>query len=61
MGLGERDKRLSEKSLVADDADESRRPDIELNEGIARGERALADGQSSTHAQAIQRMARWLT
>lgn len=31
-----------------------------LLEGIARGEKAIEDGRSVTHAQAKQRMARWL-
>lgn len=31
-----------------------------LLEGIARGERAIAEGRSVTHAQARKRMARWL-
>lgn len=30
-------------------------------EGIARGERAIEEGRVVTHAQAKQRMARWLT
>ncbi|SEM43440.1 prevent-host-death family protein [Pseudoxanthomonas sp. GM95] len=29
-------------------------------EGIARGEQALAEGRSVSHAQAKQRMGRWL-
>lgn len=29
-------------------------------EGIARGEQALAEGRTSTHAQAKKRLARWL-
>ena len=29
-------------------------------EGIARGERAIQDGRSSTHAQAKRRLERWL-
>lgn len=29
-------------------------------EGIARGERALAEGRTTTHAQAKKRLARWL-
>jgi prevent-host-death family protein len=29
-------------------------------EGIARGERAIQDGRTSTHAQAKRRLARWL-
>ena len=31
-----------------------------LLEGIARGERALDEGRTVTHAQAKQRLARWL-
>jgi prevent-host-death family protein len=31
-----------------------------LLEGIARGEKAVAEGRTVTHAQAKQRMARWL-
>lgn len=31
-----------------------------LLEGIARGEKAVEDGRTLTHAQARQRMARWL-
>jgi prevent-host-death family protein len=33
---------------------------IGLLEGIARGERALEEGRVLTHAEAKQRMARWL-
>lgn len=33
---------------------------ISLLEGIARGERAIEDGRTATHAQAKKRMARWL-
>jgi prevent-host-death family protein len=29
-------------------------------EGIARGEQALAEGRTATHAQAKKRLARWL-
>ncbi len=29
-------------------------------EGIARGEQAIADGRTATHAQAKKRLARWL-
>lgn len=29
-------------------------------EGIARGEQAIAEGRMATHAQARQRLARWL-
>ncbi len=31
-----------------------------LLEGIARGEKAIEEGRTVTHAQAKQRMARWL-
>jgi prevent-host-death family protein len=31
-----------------------------LLEGIARGEKAIEEGQSLTHKQAKQRMSRWL-
>jgi len=31
-----------------------------LLEGIARGEKAIEEGRTVTHAQARQRMARWL-
>ena len=33
---------------------------IALLEGIARGEKAVEDGRILTHAQAKQRMSRWL-
>lgn len=33
---------------------------MSLLEGIARGERAIEEGRTVTHAQARQRMARWL-
>jgi len=33
---------------------------VELLEGIARGERAIEDGRTVTHAQATQRLSRWL-
>jgi len=33
---------------------------MSLLEGIARGEKAVEDGRTLTHAQAKQRMARWL-
>lgn len=33
---------------------------MSLLEGIARGEMAIEDGRTVTHAQAKQRMARWL-
>lgn len=33
---------------------------ISLLEGIARGEKAIEEGRTLSHAQAKQRMARWL-
>ncbi len=33
---------------------------ISLLEGIARGEKAVEDGRTLSHAQAKKRMARWL-
>lgn len=33
---------------------------VELLEGIARGERAIEEGRSLNHAQATQRLSRWL-
>lgn len=33
---------------------------MSLLEGIARGEKAVEDGRTVSHAQARQRMARWL-
>jgi prevent-host-death family protein len=33
---------------------------MKLLEGIARGEKAVEDGRTLTHAQAKHRMARWL-
>ena len=33
---------------------------MSLLEGIARGERAIADGRTLSHAQARRRMSRWL-
>lgn len=33
---------------------------MSLLEGIARGEKAIEDGRTMSHAQAKQRMARWL-
>ncbi len=33
---------------------------MSLLEGIARGEKAIEEGRTVTHAQAKQRMARWL-
>jgi prevent-host-death family protein len=33
---------------------------MRLLEGIARGEKAIEDGRTVTHAQARQRLSRWL-
>lgn len=33
---------------------------LEILEGIARGEKALAEGRTLTHEEAKERMARWL-
>lgn len=33
---------------------------VKLLEGIARGERAIEEGRTVTHAQAKQRLSRWL-
>jgi prevent-host-death family protein len=33
---------------------------MRVMEGIARGERAIQDGRTSTHAQAKRRLERWL-
>ena len=33
---------------------------MKLLEGIARGEKAIEDGRTLTHAQAKQRLSRWL-
>lgn len=33
---------------------------MRILEGIARGERAIREGRTSTHAQAKQRLKRWL-
>jgi prevent-host-death family protein len=33
---------------------------MKLLEGIARGEKAIEEGRTVTHAQAKQRLARWL-
>jgi len=33
---------------------------VALLEGIARGERAVEEGRTLTHAQAAQRLSRWL-
>jgi len=39
---------------------ESMQRRIELLEGIARGEQAIEDGRTVSHAQAKKRMSRWL-
>lgn len=46
--------------LVDVDAHDALPKRIGLLEGIARGEKAVADGRVVTHAQAKQRMSRWL-
>jgi len=46
--------------LVDVDAYDSLQKRIGLLEGIARGEKAVEDGRILTHAQAKQRMSRWL-
>lgn len=46
--------------LVDVDTYESLQRRMGLLEGIARGERAIEQGRTVTHAQARQRMARWL-
>jgi predicted transcriptional regulator len=33
---------------------------MKLLEGIARGEKAIEEGRTVTHAQAKQRLSRWL-
>lgn len=33
---------------------------LQLLEGLARGEKAIADGKVTTHARARKRLARWL-
>lgn len=46
--------------LVDVETYESLQRRMSLLEGIARGERALEEGRTLSHAQAKQRMARWL-
>lgn len=46
--------------LVDVDSYENLQAKMRLLEGIARGERALEDGRTLTHAQAKSKMARWL-
>jgi prevent-host-death family protein len=47
--------------LMAADAFESVNGRLGILEGIAHGERAIEDGRIVTHAEAKERMARWLT
>ena len=46
--------------LVDVESYEALRVRVSLLEGIARGERAIAEGRTLTQAQAKKRMARWL-
>ena len=46
--------------LVDVDSYEKLQAKVRLLEGIARGERALEEGRTLTHAQAKSKMARWL-
>lgn len=46
--------------LVDVETYESLQRRMSLLEGIARGEKAIEDGRTVSHAQAKQRMARWL-
>jgi prevent-host-death family protein len=46
--------------LIDVDSYERQQQRIAILEGIARGEMAVADGRIVTHAQAKDRMARWL-
>ena len=46
--------------LMAVDAFDSLNRRLGILEGIARGERAVEDGRTVTHAEAKKRMARWL-
>ena len=46
--------------LVDVDSYEKLQAKMRLLEGIARGERALEEGRTLTHAQAKSKMARWL-
>jgi PHD/YefM family antitoxin component YafN of YafNO toxin-antitoxin module len=46
--------------LLAADEYEGMQSRIRLLEGIARGEKAILDGRTLTHAQARKRLARWL-
>jgi prevent-host-death family protein len=46
--------------LVDVETYESMQRRMSLLEGIARGEKAIEEGRVASHAQAKQRMARWL-
>ena len=46
--------------LVDVETYEAQQKRMSLLEGIARGERAIEEGRTVFHAQAKQRMARWL-
>jgi prevent-host-death family protein len=46
--------------LVDVDTYESLQQRLRLLEGIARGEKAVEEGRTVSHAQAKRRMARWL-
>lgn len=46
--------------LVDVETYEAQQRRMSLLEGIARGEKAVEDGRTVSHAQAKQRMARWL-
>ena len=46
--------------LVDVDTYETLQRRMRLLEGIARGEKAIEDGRTVSHARARQRMARWL-
>jgi prevent-host-death family protein len=46
--------------LVDVETYESQQRRMQLLEGIARGERAIEEGRTVSHAQAKKRLARWL-
>lgn len=46
--------------LVEAKAYEAMQRRLQLLEGLARGEKAIADGKVTTHARAKKRLARWL-
>ncbi len=46
--------------LVAADAFDGLQSRLHLLEGIARGEKAIREGRTFTHAQARKKLARWL-